>query len=436
MRFHSSSRIVSIHGSPVRIGQDSRERLRRLLEPDAPPPRRTATQLLQALLQRSTPLAALLLLLGLAAAQPVRAIEFPPGLTNDTKLTNIVVNTNIVVITNDIPTPQKITNFVFWSTPGPVPATAGPAPLVVFLEIARAPADINPSAVRMVTADDTARAGIDYVAVDRTLTFGPGISRVLTQVEIRPDPHTGRVPRSFTVRLTDPANAVVTEPSTITVVITPGPEAADLSLTATTAKPSAFVTDLVVFNASVQNAGPVLAPNVVARFPLPPGLAFVSAVPAGYDPATARWEIGAMPPGGSAQIAITARAERPIDVAFPVEIIDSGVPDPDSTPANGAAGEDDIAFVVFKAEEELADLKVTVEAKPATTNVSEKITFTVTVENLGPRNAKDITIDDVIPAAERNAFMAGYKQAAGFAIETLNAAPPTIPPGARVLVPA
>lgn len=41
-------------------------------------------------------------------------------------------------------------------------------------------------------------------------------------------------------------------------------------------------------------------------------------------------------------------------------------------------------------------------------------------------------IDDVVPAAERAAFMAGYKAAAGFAIEQLNAAPPTIPPGARV----
>jgi 2-polyprenyl-6-methoxyphenol hydroxylase-like FAD-dependent oxidoreductase len=41
-------------------------------------------------------------------------------------------------------------------------------------------------------------------------------------------------------------------------------------------------------------------------------------------------------------------------------------------------------------------------------------------------------IDDVIPADERAAFMARYKAAAGFAIETLNAAPPTIKPGARV----
>jgi 5-methylphenazine-1-carboxylate 1-monooxygenase len=41
-------------------------------------------------------------------------------------------------------------------------------------------------------------------------------------------------------------------------------------------------------------------------------------------------------------------------------------------------------------------------------------------------------IDDVILPAERTAFMAGYKAAAGFAIETLNKADPTIPPGARV----
>ncbi|HKS61301.1 MAG TPA: flavin-dependent oxidoreductase [Xanthobacteraceae bacterium] len=42
------------------------------------------------------------------------------------------------------------------------------------------------------------------------------------------------------------------------------------------------------------------------------------------------------------------------------------------------------------------------------------------------------TIDDVIPPRERAEFMAGYKAAAGFAIETLNTAPPTIVPGAKV----
>jgi 2-polyprenyl-6-methoxyphenol hydroxylase-like FAD-dependent oxidoreductase len=41
-------------------------------------------------------------------------------------------------------------------------------------------------------------------------------------------------------------------------------------------------------------------------------------------------------------------------------------------------------------------------------------------------------IDDVVPEAERRAFMAGYKAAAGFAIDELNAAGPTIAPGAHV----
>jgi hypothetical protein len=62
--------------------------------------------------------------------------------------------------------------------------------------------------------------------------------------------------------------------------------------------------------------------------------------------------------------------------------------------------------------------------------------------NAGPFGLLDIVdarcggtfddIDAVIPPEERAAFMADYKAAAGFAIETLNAAPPTIPAGARV----
>jgi hypothetical protein len=37
-----------------------------------------------------------------------------------------------------------------------------------------------------------------------------------------------------------------------------------------------------------------------------------------------------------------------------------------------------------------------------------------------------------VPPAERDAFMARYKAAAGLAIEGLNSAAPTIAPGSRV----
>jgi len=41
-------------------------------------------------------------------------------------------------------------------------------------------------------------------------------------------------------------------------------------------------------------------------------------------------------------------------------------------------------------------------------------------------------IEAVLPMEERNEFMGKYKAAAGFAIETLNNAPSTITPGAKV----
>ncbi len=43
-------------------------------------------------------------------------------------------------------------------------------------------------------------------------------------------------------------------------------------------------------------------------------------------------------------------------------------------------------------------------------------------------------IEQVIPAEERAAFMRAYQEAAGFAKDRLNAAPRTIPEGARVAV--
>jgi hypothetical protein len=42
-------------------------------------------------------------------------------------------------------------------------------------------------------------------------------------------------------------------------------------------------------------------------------------------------------------------------------------------------------------------------------------------------------IDEVIPRDEREAFMERYKTAAGFARDQLNAAPPIIAPGARLV---
>jgi 2-polyprenyl-6-methoxyphenol hydroxylase-like FAD-dependent oxidoreductase len=54
-----------------------------------------------------------------------------------------------------------------------------------------------------------------------------------------------------------------------------------------------------------------------------------------------------------------------------------------------------------------------------------------TQAGLDPQRIDSATLDSLVPPPEREAFMASYKAAAGFAIETLNAAPPLIAQDAR-----
>lgn len=478
----------------------------RWVSPHRPPSPRAPTRLLQALLARSLPITAWILFASVGFLH-VRALDFPPGLTNDTRLTNIVVITNDVplpppivtfpspvhrdigsvpvsinfgmpvsapvslefhvvggtatplidyitppvfhglgpgsaevivpvpillpptnrppadilfgiswstpgnlpmsagpfaILLNDIivTNPPKLTNVVFFSSVSPIQVDAGPAATSVTLEIGRAPTDATPASVRVVSVDGSAKAGVDFVALDQVVTFGPANSRATTSLEIHPDPHIGLVPRSFTVELRDPVNAVLSEPTRITIIIVPGPEGADLSLSASTPTPEAVVGDTIIIRTAVANAGPAAALGVAARQLLPPSISFVSAsapAPITYDPISGRWDLGLLDPGALVELELRARADAPFDGILPMEIIASGAPDPDSVPNNGAPAEDDIAFVAFKAEEELADLQLTFQPANTTTNVTNKLTITLVLENLGPRNARDISIENVVP---------------------------------------
>ncbi len=338
----------------------------------------------------------------IASLLPARlaAIDIGPIPIADTKLTNIVI-TNIV-ITNIVITNIVVTNVIFWITPSPAMASPGSNPLLVFLHVGRTPGDATSSSVRAVSVDGTATAGVDFLPVDQVLTFGPGTVSQLLVVEFPPTPRMDGVPRTFTLELRDPVNALVGIPSVITFNLTPEPPQADLSLTVATDAPEVAVGEVLTLNAVVMNAGPAPAPAVAASLPIPPGFILESATsaprPTPYLSATGRWEIGLLNPGESLSLQLRARAVIPTQVTVPMEIVQSGAPDPDSIPANGAPAEDDIAFVLFKADEELADLQVTVVGTPSTTNITEKITVTVTLENLGPNNAKDILLDAVLPA--------------------------------------
>ncbi len=191
-----------------------------------------------------------------------------------------------------------------------------------------------------------------------------------------------------------PNNSVATEDDQSSVVlVTPQ---ADLSVTQTVSTASPSVNQNVTFTITVANAGPSNATGVSVRDELPAGLTFVSSTPSVGTFAGGVWTIGALNTGVSATLQITARVDSigaKINVA---ELISSNQLDPDSTPNNGSATEDDRASVTITPQ--VIDLSLTKTVNQARPNLGENITFTLTVANAGPSAASGVVINDVLPA--------------------------------------
>ncbi len=129
--------------------------------------------------------------------------------------------------------------------------------------------------------------------------------------------------------------------------VTIGPPAADLSLTMVVAPAAATIGQNVTFTITVLNSGPNPAAGIVVRDLLPGGYTFVSATPStgAFDPSSGLWSGVALANGASATLAIVATVNPAGPYANTAEVFAAGQPDPDSTPNNGLAGEDDIATV-------------------------------------------------------------------------------------------
>lgn len=121
----------------------------------------------------------------------------------------------------------------------------------------------------------------------------------------------------------------------------------DLSLQASADAAAYPVGGPVSFSITVTNAGPDGATGVRVAAVLSDGLAFdsASASQGAYQPATGLWQAGTVAPGGQATLQIVATATRAGARTLTAEVSDATEPDPDSTPANGLAGEDDQATV-------------------------------------------------------------------------------------------
>jgi uncharacterized repeat protein (TIGR01451 family) len=119
----------------------------------------------------------------------------------------------------------------------------------------------------------------------------------------------------------------------------------DLSLGMTVDAPARQVGEQATFTLTLTNGGPDAAGGVSVGAALPAGLALVSASPSQgtYDAATGVWAVGAVAVGAPATLTLVTRVDAAGVLTNTAEVVDAGVPDPDSTPGNAAAGEDDRA---------------------------------------------------------------------------------------------
>jgi uncharacterized repeat protein (TIGR01451 family) len=177
------------------------------------------------------------------------------------------------------------------------------------------------------------------------------------------------------------------------------PAAADLSITVTPSTATPNFGSTVTFTIVVSNAGPDQATGVVVRDLLPAGsLVYVSDTEGQgtYVPTTGLWTVGSIASGGSATLTLVARVNTTAAVDNVAEVTASGVPDPDSTPNDGAG--DDRAAATIDAPS-AADLRLAKTiVGPTFVNVGENLTFRVTLTNDGPDQATGVVVTDLLPA--------------------------------------
>jgi uncharacterized repeat protein (TIGR01451 family) len=205
--------------------------------------------------------------------------------------------------------------------------------------------------------------------------------------------------------------------------------AADLELAKVSDKTQVTTGEQVTFKLTVSNKGPAAATNVAVKDVAPAGFNFGPAVPSqgSYNPTTGIWTVGVLNSGASATLNIPGFAPQAGTITNIAEVSASDQADPDSSPNNGAATEDDQSSVSINVQQAAAtaDLELVKTADRTSLATGESVTFTLTLINKGPNTATGIQVSDVAPAglifSQVNATSGNYNSSNGtWSISSLN----------------
>lgn len=173
---------------------------------------------------------------------------------------------------------------------------------------------------------------------------------------------------------------------------------ADLSLTKVASNNTPNVGSNITFTITVNNGGPSIATNVAVQDQLPTGFTFISAVPSQgtFDNTTAIWTVGTINNGANATLQITVTVNATGSYANTAQVSASDQADPDSTPNNGAAEDDQATNTPTPVA--VVDLFLAKVVDNPNPTVGNDVTYTITVGNNGPNDGTGVVVIDQLPA--------------------------------------
>ena len=259
--------------------------------------------------------------------------------------------------------------------------------------------DNGPDSATSVQVTDPLPAGVSFVSATpsqgtydstyRTVDGGDGRHRVPADAR---NPGDGRQSRSRrpTRRRSRSADQFDPDTTNNTASVVETPQQADLALTKTVSNPTPNVGDTITYTITLSDNGPDGATNAQVTDLIPSGLSFVSATPSQgtYDSTTGLWTVGTVTTAAPQTLVIQATVRSPIPQTNTATITHSDQFDPNPANNNARAADDP----------HQADLVLTKTVDNPTPNVGGTVTFTITLLDLGPNNATNVSVSDPLPA--------------------------------------
>ena len=246
--------------------------------------------------------------------------------------------------------------------------------------------DLLPAGLTWVS--DSASVGTSYDHTSGVWTVGTlaedaEATLTITATVATPSPVTNT---ASVTSLDEPQVSTANDSASATV----WPPRADLAVAKTVAAARPEQGDPDSFTVRITNLGPDTATNVVITDLLPDGLTFTgyTASTGTYDDSTGVWTLGTITNGTTATLTIQVTVDDAADYTNTATVTHSDQYDPDLT-----NNSDDASLST-----RVADIEVTKVPSDATPAVGSTVVFTITATNIGPDNATQLEIHDLLPA--------------------------------------